>query len=104
MGDITPRTSAATRILFLPDEGAVYENKLVDNKRLPLVDDECVREFIRLNGEYIGIENSIRGASRLTRGVSEQLEQRSREIKQRIDLLRAELDEAYPLPKLVSNG
>jgi len=101
--DITPRKSVAIRILFLPDEGAVYKNKLVDNKRLPLVDDGRVREFIRLNGEYIGVENSIRGASHLTLSAPEQLEQRSGEIKRRIDLLKVELDEAYPLPYLGPN-
>jgi hypothetical protein len=98
--DITPHKSGAIRILFLQDEEAVYRNKLVDNKRLPLVDDGRVIEFLRLNGECIDVENSIRSAGHLTPSARERSEQRRDEIRSRIDSLRAELNEAYPLPRL----
>lgn len=90
--DITPRSLEITRILFLPDEKAVYANKLVDNVRLPLVDDERVHEFNHLKGEYTDLLNSVRGA------VPQKLESRVHEIEKRLSLLWTELIGAYPLP------
>jgi hypothetical protein len=90
--DITPHNSNVTRILFLPDEKAVYVNKLVDNVRLPLVDDERVREFFHLKGEIIDILNSGGGY------VPAETEPRAHEIEQRLGLLWKELIGAYPLP------
>lgn len=90
--DITPHNSGVAHILFLPDDKAVYLNKLVDNVRLPLVDDERVPEFFRLKGEIIDILNSGEGC------VPAQTEPRAREIEQRLDLLWTELIGAYPLP------
>jgi len=90
--DITPHNSDVARILFLPDEKAVYMGKLVDNVRLPLVDDERVREFHRLKGEFIDVSNSVGEC------VPAQLEPRLREIGQRLDLLWTEMIGAYPLP------
>jgi hypothetical protein len=90
--DITPHNSEVPRILFLPDEKAVYMNELVDNVRLPLVDDARVRELDRLSGEYIDILNSGAGC------VPAQLERRASEIDERLTPLRAELIRAYPIP------
>lgn len=47
--DVTPsELPGVSRILFLPAPGAMYEGRQVDNRRVALVDDELVREHIRL--------------------------------------------------------
>ena len=97
--DITPPRLPVNRILFLPDERAVYQGKLVDNKRLPLVEDHRFREFDRLCGEQIDIENSLR-AKVLTPNTREILDKRWLDVSGRSQSLRRELYAAYPLPSL----
>jgi len=92
--DITPHNSIATRILFLPDETAIDDvRRRRDNVRMPLVIDDRFSEFNRLCGELNDISWRKHPGT----------EQRLLETKQRCDFLRAELDEAHPLPKLSRN-
>jgi len=99
--DITPHNSDAARILFLPDEKAPYDaNKRQDNIRMKLVDDERVLEFFRLSGESNDIWNSVPDFGQAPQGAAAR---HLCEIEQRWKLLKAELDQAYPLPKLGRN-
>ena len=63
--DVTPPLLANTdRILFLPDEVAVFDfdsDQQRDNMRMPLVDDSRVREFCDLSSERTAILNSVPG-------------------------------------------
>jgi len=97
--DITPNRSDAEKILFLPDEKAVYENKRVDNKRLALVDDDRVREFDCLCGEQVEVDNSLRGKG-LSAESRDALERHRSKLNLRSTSLRRELCNAYPLPDL----
>lgn len=53
--DITPHINNEKQILFLPDEGVVYEEKNIDNIRIPLTDSPLVKEYIRLSEEKVEI-------------------------------------------------
>lgn len=44
--DITPKLDNESQILFLPDSYRVYKDKLVDNKRKPLVDNQYTRMWL----------------------------------------------------------
>jgi hypothetical protein len=44
--DITPKLDSETVILFHPDSKAIFQNKLVDNIRNPLVDNEDTRRLV----------------------------------------------------------
>lgn len=102
--DITPHGSDATRILFLPDEKAVYDmnsDKRQDNIRMALVDDERVLDFFRLCGESNDIWNSVPGFGQKPQGAAAQ---RLREIEQRQNMLKMKLETAYPLPTLGPNN
>lgn len=44
--DITPKKDGETEILFLPDVKRVWTGELVDNVRLPLVDNEITRRLV----------------------------------------------------------
>jgi hypothetical protein len=63
--DITPPLlPTINRILFLPDENAVYDfntDQLRDNIRMPLTDDARVRELCDLSSERTSILNSVPG-------------------------------------------
>lgn len=45
--DITPKLDNERIILFLPDSQRVYENKLIENIRKPLIDNEFTRRLIK---------------------------------------------------------
>jgi hypothetical protein len=45
--DITPKLDSEKIILFLPDSMRLYEDKLIDNIRKPLVDNELTRNLIK---------------------------------------------------------
>lgn len=45
--DITPKELDIEKILFLPDNKTVYENKQVDNVRVSLTDDTLVSDYIK---------------------------------------------------------
>lgn len=56
--DITPKQiPGINRILFLPDESLKYEGKQIDNIRIPLKDDQLIRDFIGAAEKYIEIIN-----------------------------------------------
>ena len=63
--DITPPLlPTIDRILFLPDDTAVYgfnTDQLRDNMRMPLVSDSRVQEFCGLSSERTAILNSVPG-------------------------------------------
>lgn len=46
MIDITPKPHGETQILFVPDDRLGYSGVTVDNKRMPLRDDQLIRHFI----------------------------------------------------------
>jgi hypothetical protein len=46
MVDITPKAQGETRILFVPHQRRRYEGIVVDNVRMPLRDDQLIRDFI----------------------------------------------------------
>jgi hypothetical protein len=102
--DITPHRSDVTRILFLPDEKAFYDmntDERRDNIRMAVVDDARAGDLFRLYGEYNDILNSVAGFGRVP--LTGAPAQRVLEIERRSELLKAELDKAYPLPKLGRN-
>ena len=50
--DVTPQMDGEPQILFLPDSAATIQNEegdIVGMRRIPLVDDPLVHEFIRLS-------------------------------------------------------
>ena len=55
--DVTPRTDAESRILFLPDPARQFTGTAVDNVRMPLRDDPRIREFIGLAKQKYEILN-----------------------------------------------
>lgn len=63
--DITPPLlPTIDRILFLPDDGAVYDfntDQQRDNVRMPLVADSRVQEFCDLSSQRTAILNSVPG-------------------------------------------
>lgn len=58
--DITPHIGNEEEILFLPDERVVYEEKNIDNIRIPLTDSPLVKEYIRLSEEKFKILSSYK--------------------------------------------
>jgi hypothetical protein len=49
--DITPKKDGEKEILFLPDSKRVWTDELVDNVRIPLVDNEITRRLIKSSKE-----------------------------------------------------
>jgi hypothetical protein len=49
--DITPKRDGEKEILFLPDNERVWTGELVDNVRLPLIDNEITRRLIKSSKE-----------------------------------------------------
>jgi hypothetical protein len=45
--DITPKPERDTRILFLPDDSRKWEDKLVPNIRVPMIDGPEIQEFFK---------------------------------------------------------
>jgi hypothetical protein len=53
--DITPKRDGEIEILFLPDSRRVWTGELVDNVRMPLVDNEITRRLIKSSKESFEI-------------------------------------------------
>lgn len=52
--DVTPQMDGEAQLLFLPDSSATIQNEygnVIASRRMPLVDDPVVHEFIRLSEE-----------------------------------------------------
>ena len=49
MVEITPKAQGEGRILFVPDQRRRYEGIVVDNLRMPLRDDQLIRDFIMVS-------------------------------------------------------
>lgn len=49
MVDITPKPQGEARILFVPDQRRRYDGFVVDNVRMPLRDDQLIRDFIQVS-------------------------------------------------------
>lgn len=49
--DITPKKDGETEILFLPDGKRIWTGELIDNVRMPLVDNEITRRLIKSSKE-----------------------------------------------------
>lgn len=44
--DVSPKSYDITRILFVPDPVRTYKGQQIDNVRVPLQDDQLIRDFI----------------------------------------------------------
>tara|TARA_R110002167_G_C12369509_1_gene623973 strand:- start:65 stop:580 length:516 start_codon:yes stop_codon:yes gene_type:complete len=55
--DITPKSLPLAKILFLPDEAAVYEGKQVNNIRVNTTGNQLVDDFIAVCNAIFRIEN-----------------------------------------------
>jgi hypothetical protein len=94
--DITPQESPIERILFLPDETAVYDfgtDQRRDNIRMPLMDDRRVKAYCDFMAERARLINSVPGIGKVSMPTSTY-----REI-QRVEFaafeLRRELEDEY---------
>lgn len=82
--DITPKVDGETEILFLPDSRRVWTGELVDNVRMPLVDNEITRLLVKSSKEQFAIrQKHFKGGPRI-------------EIP---FMLLDELNEGYALPQ-----
>lgn len=55
--DITPKDLPFEQSVFLPDPELVYEGRQIDNVRVPLRDDQLVRDFIAAAEAYYEATN-----------------------------------------------
>ncbi|HVS86382.1 MAG TPA: hypothetical protein VHD91_12200 [Gaiellaceae bacterium] len=55
--DVTPKELGFTRVVYLPDPALTYDGRQIDNKRVPLVDDPLVEEFMALERRLYGEMN-----------------------------------------------
>ena len=54
--DITPKRDGEKEILFLPDSQRVWKGELVDNVRMPLVDNEITQRLVKSSKESFEIK------------------------------------------------
>ena len=54
--DITPKRDSEKEILFLPDSKRVWTGELVDNVRMPLINNEITRRLIKSSKESFEIK------------------------------------------------
>jgi hypothetical protein len=95
--DVTPpQIPGLDRILFLPDDSAVYDfgtDQRRDNVRMPLLDDARVRELCELAGERNAILNSVPGIGMVRIAGASAI--RFQYIESRLAALRAGLEHDY---------